>query len=364
MNVRLVYVLIGLFSTVYFPAKANRKLAEHYISHYKDIAIEEMHRTGIPASIKLAQGLLESSWGQSDLAVYANNHFGIKCGGDWQGVKYFKVDDEKDSKGNAVESCFRQFSSPRESYIAHSEFLTNPAKSSRYGFLFQYPTTDYVSWAKGLQFSGYATDKKYADKIINLVETYQLHKYDVLIQGVGNDRPVFATANVKNEPLTKEERPVLKNPDFRETPERNDVASKKRNRKKINGLSYVLASEGETIEMIAKKHTVNKHEIVIFNESKFYLDSPLKEGQIIFLESKKRFNNDVEFHVVKDAESLFDIAQKYGIKSSSLASRNKIPEHARLTKGLQLFINQPGMDHSYLREEIVTEEFIDFGSLK
>lgn len=364
MNVRLVLVLVGLFLTVYFPAKANRKLAEHYIANYKDIAIEEMHRTGIPASIKLAQGLLESSWGQSDLAVHANNHFGIKCGGDWQGSRYFKLDDDKDSMGKAIESCFRQFSSAKESYIAHSEFLTNPAKISRYGFLFQYPTTDYVSWAKGLQFSGYATDKKYADKIINLVETYQLQKYDVLIQRTDIERNVLVAENVKNEPFIKEQRPVLTNPDFRESSESDDVATKKRNRKKINGLSCVLASEGETIEIIAKKYKSNKHEIVIYNESKFYLDSPLKEGQIIFLESKKRFNNDVEFHIVKDAESLFDIAQKYGIKSSSLASRNKIPEHARLTKGLQLFINQPGRDHSYLREEMVTEEFIDFGKLK
>lgn len=364
MNGRLVFLLMGLFLITFLPAKANRKLAEHYISNYKDIAIEEMYRTGIPASIKLAQGLLESSWGQSDLAVHANNHFGIKCGGDWQGLRYFKMDDDKDSMGNAVESCFRQFSSPRDSYIAHSEFLTNPAKNGRYGFLFQYPTTDYVSWAKGLQFSGYATDKKYADKIINLVETYQLHKYDVLINASSTDKPVLANANYSVQSGGLDEKPVLVHADVRKMEENTEILSGRRARKKINGLSCVVASAGETIEIIAQKQKVNKHELVIFNESKFYLDTPLKEGQIIFLESKRRFNNDVEFHIVKESESLFDIAQKYGIKSSSLASRNKIPEHARLTKGLQLYINQPGMDHSYLREEIVTEEYIDFGTLR
>jgi LysM repeat protein len=364
MNLRVVNVCTVLLLMTSVPLMANRKLAEHYISMFKDIAVEEMHRTGIPASIKLAQGLLESSWGQSDLAVRANNHFGIKCGGDWNGLRYFKMDDDKDSMGNAVESCFRQFSSARESYIAHSEFLTNPAKSARYGFLFKYPTTDYVSWAEGLQFSGYATDKRYADKIIQLIETYRLHQYDVPVNKGQNDIPVLAGVSEKMGSVSPADVPVLVNADVVTATENNEAVTKRKLKKKINGVTCVVAEEGETIETIAKKYKANKHDIVIFNESRFYLDTPLKDGQIIFLESKKRFNNDVEYHVVKEAESLFDIAQKYGIRSSSLASRNKIPEHARLAKGLQLFINQPGMDHSYLREEIVTEEFIDFGTLK
>lgn len=339
---------------------ANRKLAEQYVQSYKSIAITEMHRTGIPASIKLAQGLLESSWGQSDLAILANNHFGIKCGGEWQGERYFKVDDDKDHEGNMIESCFRKFMNAEDSYIAHSYFLTNPAKKSRYGFLFDFPTTDYVSWSEGLQFSGYATDKKYADKLIKLIEDYQLYQYDVLLP---KSNPELTKNKEKvNEP-SKVIEEVVQTPAMK--PQINQQDSKVTiQKKRINGLQCALAKEGETIESIAKNTKVNKHDIVIFNESRYYLDTPLKEGQLIYLEPKKRFNENHDMHVVKEDETLFDIAQKYGIKLSSLASRNKIPEHARITKGLKLFINQPGMDHSHLREELVTEEFIDFGNIK
>jgi LysM repeat protein len=342
---------------------ANRKLADQYIQSFKEIAISEMHRTKIPASIKLAQGLLESNWGQSDLAVSANNHFGIKCGGNWQGKMFFKVDDDTDETGNPVESCFRQFNTPQDSYIAHSEFLTNPAKQGRYGFLFDYPTTDYVSWSKGLQFSGYATDKKYADKLINLIESYQLYQYDVLLPSEVKDDLYVQEENRIMHKAT-EEKPVLVNTDISKPVAKETAATVKKLRKNINGLSCVVVCDGETIESISKSYRINKHDIVIFNESRFYLDTPLKEGQIIYLESKKRFNEDFSSHTVKESETLFDIAQKYGIKLSSLASRNKIPEHARLTKGLILFINSPGMDYSYLHEENVTEEFIDFGNVK
>lgn len=339
---------------------ANRKLVEQYVLSYKSIAITEMHRTGIPASIKLAQGLLESSWGQSDLAILANNHFGIKCGGEWQGDRYFKVDDDKDQEGNIIESCFRKFNNAEDSYIAHSYFLTNPAKKSRYGFLFDFPSTDYVSWAEGLQFSGYATDKKYADKLIKLIEDYQLYQYDVLLPKTNQDLAKKMEQSQEKTQIIEEvvQTPVMK-PQISQ--QENKVSIQK---KRINGLLCAQAKEGETIEIIAKNTRVNKHDIVIFNESRYYLDTPLKEGQLVYLEPKKRFNESHDMHVVKEDETLFDIAQKYGIKLSSLASRNKIPEHARITKGLKLFINQPGMDHSHLREELVTEEFIDFGNIK
>ncbi len=364
-----IFLILTVITTFSVSSFANRKLAEQYIQQYKDIAIEEMYRTGIPASIKLAQGLLESSWGQSDLASEANNHFGIKCGGQWEGRRFFKVDDDKDQMGNPVESCFRSFADARESYIAHSEFLTNPAKTARYGFLFQYPTTDYISWAKGLQFSGYATDQKYADKLIQLIETYRLAQYDVLLKPVQSTEPVFVKNNTykqeSNSPETKSDQPVLVHKDVLQNQSSSEKTKPtKTNRKYINGLLCAVATEGETIESLAKKHRTDKHDIVIYNESKYYLDTPLKEGDIIFLESKKRFNDQFQFHIVKDGENLFSIAQKYGIKSGSLASRNKIPEHASLSKGLKLHINQPGTDYSHLREELVTEEYIDFGNIK
>lgn len=138
-----------------------------YIDEFKAVAIEEMNAYGIPASITLAQGILESGSGNSDLAKYANNHFGIKCTSDWKGKNYFRDDDKKDD-------CFRVYKDARESFKDHSEFL----KRKRYSFLFQLDKNDYKSWAQGLKTAGYATNPKYPDMLINLIEKYSLFKYD------------------------------------------------------------------------------------------------------------------------------------------------------------------------------------------
>ena len=149
-----------------------------YIRKYHKIAIEEMERAGIPASIKLAQGLLESNAGRSYLAKRGNNHFGIKCGGNWPGKKVYREDDDYDERGKLIKSCFRSYKSVAACYIAHSEFLRDPRKESRYGFLFRLRPTDYRRWAQGLKRAGYATSATYAEKLINLIDRYELYKYD------------------------------------------------------------------------------------------------------------------------------------------------------------------------------------------
>ncbi len=149
-----------------------------YIEQYKDIAILEMHRRGIPASIKLAQALLESEGGRSDLARYANNHFGIKCNPEWDGKTFYKKDDDYDSKGRLIESCFRVYANAEASFVAHSEFLHDPKKEDRYGFLFKLDPLDYRRWAQGLRSAGYATATNYATRLISLIERYELHQYD------------------------------------------------------------------------------------------------------------------------------------------------------------------------------------------
>jgi flagellum-specific peptidoglycan hydrolase FlgJ len=151
------------------------KVKLNYINEYKDIAIAEMYRTGIPASIILAQGLLESQSGTSDLAINANNHFGIKCKSYWQGSTYFHKDDDYDKNGNIIKSCFRYYDSPLESYVDHSNFLV---QSPNYSNLFNLPKDDFAAWAWGLKKSGYATDKMYAVKLIKLIQEFQLYKYD------------------------------------------------------------------------------------------------------------------------------------------------------------------------------------------
>jgi len=147
-----------------------------YIDRFHDLAIEEMHRCSIPASIKLAQGILESKYGKSELAVYANNHFGIKCNEDWRGNRYNKFSHEWTPKNKHMRmSCFRCYETVKENYIAHSNFLRH---RTYYKSLFQLKSIDYRLWAKGLQKSGYATDPRYASKLIQLIEQYKLHKYD------------------------------------------------------------------------------------------------------------------------------------------------------------------------------------------
>ena len=150
-----------------------------YINLYKDLAVAEMIRTGIPASIKLAQAMLESNCGRSELACKANNHFGIKCGNDWNG-NHFKKEDDDYEDGQLVKSCFREFRTVYDSYVAHSDFLTDPAKSARYGFLFDLKTTDYQGWANGLSRAGYATDPQYANRLISLIEKYHLDQNNAI----------------------------------------------------------------------------------------------------------------------------------------------------------------------------------------
>lgn len=156
----------------------SQSTAVEYIDSFSDIAIEEMNRTGIPASIKLAQGLLESNIGKSPLSTEANNHFGLKCGNEWQGKEMYREDDDYGLNNVLTKSCFRVFDSGLESYRAHSDFIMNPVKEFRYGFLFSIPVSDYEAWAYGLQSAGYATDPEYAIKLISLIQRYRLDQYD------------------------------------------------------------------------------------------------------------------------------------------------------------------------------------------
>lgn len=172
LSATLVLVFAGLFNNPSFEVKAT-----NYIEEHKELAIVEMYRSGIPASITMAQALHESNFGSSELAKNANNHFGIKCKSYWEGETYFHEDDDYDSAGKLMESCFRAYDSVYDSYIDHSNFLV---KTRYYRDLFNYDKTDYVSWAVGLQKAGYATDPNYAKKLIGLVKKYDLDILDTM----------------------------------------------------------------------------------------------------------------------------------------------------------------------------------------
>jgi flagellum-specific peptidoglycan hydrolase FlgJ len=173
----MIKFLTPLLLLVLFAARTPTDITYKYIENFGGLAIEEMQRTGIPASIKLAQAIVESGCGKSILAARANNHFGIKCKSYWTGQKYYYYDDDKDSRGNAIESCFRYYDTAEASYLDHSVFLVS---TERYQSLFTYDPLDYKSWARGLKRCGYATDTNYSVALINTIEKYSLYEFDLV----------------------------------------------------------------------------------------------------------------------------------------------------------------------------------------
>ncbi len=313
-------------------------IADTYINKYKYIAIAEMERTGIPASIKLAQGLLESDWGRSDLATQANNHFGIKCGNYWDGGTYFKMDDEKDP------SCFRVFNSPEASYLAHSEFLTSESKSGRYDFLFDYDRTNYKAWAKGLRKAGYATDRSYPRKLIEIIEKYQLYQYDSDSKRTSNPEYVEEKEEnqvndiVNNTPLEEYTGSRLKYPEVT-----TDFAYTIRDYtfNRINEVRHTFALGGETLQQLAVGTGSSVKELMKYNEEYGYENLILPEGAIVFLKKKQRsYKGDQEYHVVSTGESMFYISQLYGIRLENLYGKNKMPQDAEPLVGEKIYLKK------------------------
>lgn len=288
MNHKLIVLCFFLW-VLNIQANAQEKLSpEQYIAKYKDIAIAEMHRTGIPASITLAQGYLESGCGNSTLATKASNHFGIKCHSDWKGKEYYIEDDDYDENGNLKKSCFRVYENPEESYHDHSEFLTG---RSRYAFLFELRTTDYKGWARGLKKAGYATNPKYADLLINIIERYELYEYDT-----AKEQKVFANKRLKKDEVFE-----------------------------INEIPAIAYDGQMTIREIRDKFFTTEWQIYKYND--FNRKMPLKKGQVIYLKPKRRFLRDVgDVHIVKEGETMQYISQLRGIKLKKLYKLNLLEE--------------------------------------
>lgn len=269
-----------------------------YIEKYKNIAIREMERTGVPASIKLAQGILESNAGTSYLAKKANNHFGIKCGGSWKGRTEYREDDDYDENGQLEKSCFRAYKSAEESYIAHSEFLRNPRSEHRYGFLFRYNVTDYRRWAHGLKKAGYATSPTYAQKLINVVETYSLSQYDRLSSGDIRD-------------IEYDDTDMIAGLDMR----------------RINDVKVVYSERGDTPANIGTKANVNPKRILKYNEMLYDAATLLKRDELVFLQKKRRnFRGTKKWHYVREGETMYGISQLYGVRLKNLYHRNRMQD--------------------------------------
>lgn len=312
-------IIIGKFLLLFLctGVMAQRQVFEAYAEKYSAIAISEMHRTGIPASIKLAQALLESNAGRSELARKANNHFGIKCGGDWNGKTYHKEDDDY-RNGRLVKSCFRVFKSVEESFVAHSEFLRNPSKYSRYNFLFSYESTDYKSWAHGLKKAGYATAPTYAQRLIKLIEDYELYKYDQAIDHVP-DMPVVANLGSKGKSINNAMLP--------------------RKQKFNNGVRMVYAMHGESVSDLAERHSVDEKRIIRYNEHISSQEEELTYGDRIYFSRKRgRYRGKQSTYKMREGEELIDVAQKFGIRLRSLRYKNRLKEGQEPATGEVIYL--------------------------
>jgi LysM repeat protein len=285
--------------------------AESYIDSFKDMAISEMKRTGVPASITLAQGLIESDMGRSNLATKANNHFGIKCHNDWKGP-FIKQDDDRRNE------CFRKYGQPEESYKDHSDFLRS---ENRYKSLFSLDVKDYKGWARGLKKAGYATNPEYANMLIRKIEEYNLYNYDRGINiaaRVTNKRDTLGKKQESNFDNNSEKIIGNVSGNFAVTAERSRVKEK-------NRIQYIIVKEGDTQESLEKEFQLLKWELARYNELKS--DFKLTAGQILYLQPKREkaeVGND--FHVALQGETMYAISQIYGIKLKSLLTMNRMIE--------------------------------------
>jgi hypothetical protein len=275
---------------------------QSYIDQYKDLAIEEMIRYRVPASITLAQGILESGAGSSELTRKGNNHFGIKCH-DWTGRTIYHDDDE-------LQECFRAYDNALQSYEDHCKFLRN---GQRYRSLFSLPITDYKGWANGLKAAGYATNPRYASQLIGIIELYKLYQYDnaksydkFMAKRSGTDQPVGGNGQLHSIHI-------------------------------YNKNYYLYARQGDTFKMIGKEIGISYKKIARYNER----DSkdPLVPGEIIWLKKKQK-RADKEFknrpHIVSVGESMYSIAQYYGIRLKSLYKMNGISPDESIRVGQRL----------------------------
>ncbi len=281
MKARILYLFFTFLSVVAFRGLALNPY-EQYIETYHQMAIEQQKRHGIPASITLAQGLLESRAGQSTLASIGNNHFGIKCHSEWRGDTLLRNDDD-------ANECFRAYNSPAESFDDHSRFL----KKKRYQRLFEIPVTDYTEWAKGLRACGYATDPNYATRLITIIERYGLYRYDSDSEQAIEDDSDF----IHN--MLRATHPV----------------------RRSRGLHCVIAAPGDTYASIAKELGIALDKILAYNDVP--QNCEIKPWEEVYLQEKAdEAPEQIGSATIGEGESIHSIAQRFGVKLATLRRLN------------------------------------------
>jgi LysM repeat protein len=317
------FLLFFIIFNFVYSQPSERFSREEYIKTYWELAVEEMERAGIPASITIAQAAFESDDGNSFVAKNANNHFGIKCRGNWNGQTINYDDDTKNE-------CFRKYNSVLESFKNHSEFLSS---SQRYAFLFRLDKTDYKAWAVGLKKAGYATNPKYSELLIKVIEDNKLYLFD---------NPKFVEKYRQNE-LNKNNTAYNKNinqthkknhniDDFTFNPFGREVLEK-------NRVKYIVAKKGDTFYKISKEFDLQISQLAKYNDGS--VDSIIKEGQILYVESKRfRAERKYETHFVDPGETPYSISQFYAIRLKSLCRKNNLTPNSVLKPGDKIWLRK------------------------
>ena len=323
-KIQLTLAFAGLLAIHSF-AQSSQVIKE-YVLKYKDIAIEEMRRTGVPAAITLAQGIHETSAGQSDLVIKSNNHFGIKCKAEWIGPS---VSHDDDARGE----CFRKYSSPYDSYKDHSDFL---ASRPHYASLFKLDPTDYEAWAWGLKKAGYATNPKYPQILIKLIKDYDLEDYTLIAMGEKPDNgqnEVWAKNNIPEEKNTNTASVVV-SPAASIEPQKIIYPA---GVFKINDTKVMFIKKGTSFLAVADENNIQLNRLFEFNDMR--PQEVATADQLIYLQRKRKTGAN-EFHIVARDENIYDIAQSEGIRIESLQAYNFLKGNMQPQVGEKLYLHQ------------------------
>jgi LysM repeat protein len=342
--IRKFFIQLMIASCFVISAGAQNLTPERYIELYKDVAIREMKRMGIPAAITLAQGLLETENGNSSLVKKSNNHFGIKCKSNWTAGGVSHDDD-------APGECFRTYKDAEDSYRDHSNFLRG---SERYAFLFSLEPSDYKGWAHGLKKAGYATNPKYPSILIRSIERYNLQQYTL---AAVNEVPRFESSKFKDDPIAFDANEKIQG-DYKDQPKQQpylnqevvpEAETRNFNRegevKVLNGNKCVFAKKGTSLLAIATQHNVNLRKLLDYNDMEE--DGILDEDQLIFLQRKSTVGEN-EFYITRYKENYYSVAQKNGVQLQSIFDYNQVNEDTELTPGTKVYL-KPAAETGYAK---------------
>ena len=318
-------LIIAVWMTCQVIAQLTPEIITAYINNYKDLAMAEMQRSGVPASITLAQGILETEAGRSNLVMRSNNHFGIKCKSSWTGEKVYHDDDAKGE-------CFRKYQSAEDSYRDHSDYL---AQTPRYAHLFKLDPADYKAWSHGIRAAGYATNPKYAYILIKYIETYSLNDYTLIAMGriTGPDMAIAAGGTGTSGA-------------YLDSPTSNSVADPKAVDKnevnyplgefRINDTKVIWAAPGTSLKDVARKYALTVDWLQEFNDLPSSQETVVN-GQLLYLQ-RKRKQGSKEFRLFAEGDDLYSIAQEEGIRLESLLKYNQLSMEMKPAIGEKLYL--------------------------